>query len=697
MPVFGPETCTDCTATIRGCTFRKEDMILCEDCYRKQYYGKTEFVKSYKHSITSTDTISDASGSICRCTGIYPTESDGSAKILFPVDETDNHRGTGPAAFRCALFDIPELVAEAKYREILSKPEKHASLTELKNTTTRARQRRKELLNFKDMVKITKEAEAAENLVDAKGTFAEFGQSSFREEEDDVPLFLRPIVDKYPFGNVHMALRIGPLLIENGVKNTKGGALITSRDPPFLQAITAPSPDLEDSLLITGEEDRMLWTQKRERTPKRYKCMMKQVVGGAFAGILDAQMEEEIIDALITESQETIDPGLPVHVRATLLNASTDRLVGKLKKYLGSRIGKYLKSIISRLIHPTTKLRWNFRTNNCQMFCDSLLDTELFGSVFPLPGNIEDNVPVNIIGPLYLMSFICRPGSYDKENVLSKYDVPNGLTEEYILKFRYGRHEESDILDSLQEYWHDWGSFGGTIYPYQDLFPWDCTEAYNRYPTKCGDCNISKHVLAFPFDSWSLIALHLSKARHLYPPAPMLDTITQSTIMDDVSWFRNRLMLLLAQSKLLSVASAMYSSTAVRSATTWLAAHPVAKMDRLKLGGIHRAQPYSHHFDKGAYHHYFVAQWAHLRRDQQIAAYEKLRDGRARKDDVSDTSTSDNNGGCGGCGLLFCGGMLGIAPVANCGTGTCNTGGDGGGGDGGGGDGGGCGGGCGGG
>jgi hypothetical protein len=41
----------------------------------------------------------------------------------------------------------------------------------------------------------------------------------------------------------------------------------------------------------------------------------------------------------------------------------------------------------------------------------------------------------------------------------------------------------------------------GLVYPYQDLFPWDCTEAYNRYPAKCGKCNTSNHVLAFPFDS----------------------------------------------------------------------------------------------------------------------------------------------------------------------------------------------------
>ena len=37
------------------------------------------------------------------------------------------------------------------------------------------------------------------------------------EADEDIPLFFRQFTEKYPFGNVHMALRVGPLVIENGV------------------------------------------------------------------------------------------------------------------------------------------------------------------------------------------------------------------------------------------------------------------------------------------------------------------------------------------------------------------------------------------------------------------------------------------------------------------------------------------------
>lgn len=92
------------------------------------------------------------------------------------------------------------------------------------------------MLKFKEKPEKAEEARRAAQLVDTKESFGEFGQSTLWKE-DDVPLSLHPIVDKYSFGNVHMALRVGPLLIENGVKYTKSGALITSQDPSYLQVI----------------------------------------------------------------------------------------------------------------------------------------------------------------------------------------------------------------------------------------------------------------------------------------------------------------------------------------------------------------------------------------------------------------------------------------------------------------------------
>lgn len=413
---------------------------------------------------------------------------------------------------------------------------------------------------------------------------------------------------------------------------------------------------------------------------------MKQVAGGAFCGLFDEHIEDDLVEALLAESQQPEKPGLGVARNTKRFDESIERLVRKLKRYLGSRVKVYLESIVRKLLDPQISVRWDVFSNNCQDFCNNLIDMELFN---PLVAQPTQGTKVTS-GPLYLMSFVCRSGSYERETVKSKYDVPNGLTEEYLLKFRYGRHDESNIIDTLQEYWHDWGAFGAGIYRHQNLFPWDCTEAYRRYPVKCNTCNISKHVWAFPFDSWSIIALHLATDRYHYPPTDR----ENPGPMSDLEWTRNRLTVLLAQDALLTAARHMVASPLFREATQWLHEQRNPKLDRLKLGGIHRAQPFSHHFEKGVYHHYFVAEWAHLKRDQQIKAYELLRDGRMKKKDVSskgDEGDTDR-GGCGGCGGFGCGGEGGSCAggcSASCGggCGSCSAASCGG-------DGGGCGGGC---
>lgn len=93
------------------------------------------------------------------------------------MDEADQYRGTGPAAFRCGIFEIPELVVEAKHREVLLKHEKHARLTELKTATAQARRRRRELLRFKEKPERAEKAERVARLVNTKEAFAEFDQS----------------------------------------------------------------------------------------------------------------------------------------------------------------------------------------------------------------------------------------------------------------------------------------------------------------------------------------------------------------------------------------------------------------------------------------------------------------------------------------------------------------------------------------
>ena len=102
-----------------------------------------------------------------------------------------------------------------------------------------------------------------------------------------------------------------------------------------------------------------------------------------------------------------------------------------------------------------------------------------------------------------------------------------------------------------------------------------------------------------------MIKLHLARQKGLYPP----QTVGEKTLSNE-QWMRNRLTVLLAHDALLAATTAMYRSKLFRSATDWLHSVPHERVDRFKLGGIHRAQPFSHEFEKGRYHECILADWA---------------------------------------------------------------------------------------
>jgi hypothetical protein len=289
--------------------------------------------------------------------------------------------------------------------------------------------------------------------------------------------------------------------------------------------------------------------------------VMKQVVGAPFTGLMDTELEDSIISAVSTMKPST-----------GLEKDCLDWIITLLKNLIGKELSVYLNSVVDKLLDPQVKLSWSAETNNCEMFCTSLLDTPTFGPLFSTKSSVDGHLKQH--SHFYLMSVVCRPIPFSIQKFDSKLDVPYGFVEEYVLHYRYGI-PESDIIDTLQEYWHDWAAMGKPPYQYQSLFPWVCNEAFGRNPVKCGsyDHNLAKHLLAFPFDSWSLISLHSQRDRHNYPP------------MSDKEWMQNRLLVLSAVRNLTQAAVAMAKNTLLRKRTSWLCTHSVPSVDRRKLGG----------------------------------------------------------------------------------------------------------------
>ncbi|KAB8228656.1 uncharacterized protein BDW43DRAFT_315727 [Aspergillus alliaceus] len=673
VPQFAPMQCAECRGIIRGSMFmsrkqppdniaQKGAHTICEDCYRTYHYGDESLSKRYKHCVLSESIQPATSRKMCACKDVPHFDTDGRPRSLFPLNEEDNHIAY-KAGYRCTVLKLSELVPYAKYQGLLStakfKRKRKRRLSDIqwisnmvdrsrgRTNVQRAATQRGQTHNQspQNVTRLSKQpalrsvTEQSRQGDQRDPVSSKTSGVTEAQANEDIPLFFRQFTEKYPFGNVHMALRVGPLVIENGVSHTKAGALITMRETPVLNDRFTRGAHRR-SLAVGGDPERLLWQQERQvGQPKRYKAVMKQIVGAPFTGILsqghESKQEREIVELMVAASKQPFDnPGLPIMEKQRILDGAMSYILEKLRNLLNSRVKIYLNSIAQHLLDPGNTLTWSATSNNCQNFCNSLIDSELFE---PLVNGLHmqsSEAP----SPLYLMSFVCPPEGYLNNKVISKFDVPSGLTEEYLLRFHYGRHDEADIIDTLQEYWYDWGAFESPLYKYQDLFPWDCTEAYMRYPTKCGDCNLSKHVWAFPFDSWSIIALHHYRDKHMYQPK--LDLDSKGTD----SWIKDRLTILTASSILARAATAMAKSATFCKATAWL--HSKEKglrridpsLARVKLGGIHRAQPFSHYFEAGTYSHYFLAEWALKKKMDKIRDYETLRDGRARRPDISSRS-----------------------------------------------------------
>ena len=126
---------------------------------------------------------------------------------------------------QCGLLKLPELVALAKYHGMQTVLGKGKGMDNVKQNS-KDKKNDKKSAREENAKKETRQngfylkKVTGASLVDAKARTAASGETiEFEEAEadEDIPFFFRKYTEKYPFGNVHMALRVGPLLVENGV------------------------------------------------------------------------------------------------------------------------------------------------------------------------------------------------------------------------------------------------------------------------------------------------------------------------------------------------------------------------------------------------------------------------------------------------------------------------------------------------
>jgi hypothetical protein len=231
--------------------------IICEECYRAHYYGQESYTKAYKHCILSESITPEMSRKICTCLRMRQYDTDGELPSLFPIERVEDH-GKWPAwqspfvgaERQCKLLQLGDTIALAKYNGLQSsvgikqrsqketeKAAKKARVDEAKSKARSIYQPRtldpNAVSDFEDDeesmskpepgsrngrlrgMKTVQQTSLTGN--DRRPASSDVSVAVEAAADNDIPLFFRKTVEKYPYGNVHMALRIGPIVIENGV------------------------------------------------------------------------------------------------------------------------------------------------------------------------------------------------------------------------------------------------------------------------------------------------------------------------------------------------------------------------------------------------------------------------------------------------------------------------------------------------
>lgn len=165
----------------------KRKHIICEDCYWTHSYGDPSYIKSYRHCILGEVLTPDISVKLCPC---YPNTPDTRDRRYHNDEKWGKGQKSSPL---CGLIRASDAAAMAKYNGLREATEHRDGLLP---------RRLRALLD-----------DQASN----DGSDGIAGNTTGVVGDADIPLFLRSHAEENPFGHMHMALRVGPLVIENGV------------------------------------------------------------------------------------------------------------------------------------------------------------------------------------------------------------------------------------------------------------------------------------------------------------------------------------------------------------------------------------------------------------------------------------------------------------------------------------------------
>jgi hypothetical protein len=218
MPYFIPLKCQFCQTIVRGIMFKctnprcnENNKYACESCYREGKHPQSHTVKYYKHCCLHQAILPPIADSICKCPNVRSRRE---PVDLFPVDEPTDHLAN------CGLLRFEQLIAIAKAESVLPWQRRRNLPRQLAGeiaTTDFSKSSLKTDKSSRGPTSATS-LDTISGPLRAKEMQNAMANSRIVHRRDPyTPLMMRCVTDRLTFGNTHMALTFGPLIIENGV------------------------------------------------------------------------------------------------------------------------------------------------------------------------------------------------------------------------------------------------------------------------------------------------------------------------------------------------------------------------------------------------------------------------------------------------------------------------------------------------
>lgn len=208
IPTLKPQHCRHpgCGSVITSSMYvGRDDTVICETCYRRHYLNQSGFSKVYKHSALDDVMTPVLARRICKCTGVAWNRGDKPAE-LYPVDPADGHLDD------CGLLKLGRVEAKAKYGGLRAvaggSPGATTKLLTREDSFNKKPSSTRRRLS--SVFGSSRSTDVRAEVPEPKGVVSD------PAEDMNIPESFRKFADKNAFSHVHMAVRVGPLVIENG-------------------------------------------------------------------------------------------------------------------------------------------------------------------------------------------------------------------------------------------------------------------------------------------------------------------------------------------------------------------------------------------------------------------------------------------------------------------------------------------------